>query len=130
LALCILAYTDIKRGIIPDKVILGLLVLTVIKTLYTGQWQPGLYGVAIASILILPYIFGGLGAGDVKLFMVLGLIIGPGIIILMAISWVLASFGFILNRLFKKEVDKIPLAPYVLAGYLLLGGVFIVFKFA
>ncbi|MBL4952122.1 prepilin peptidase [Neobacillus sp. YIM B02564] len=89
-------YTDIKERKIPNVLIgIGLLVGCITQlSLYgpSGLWE-GVLGLLTAFFLtILFYILGGLGAGDVKLLMVIGLLSDP-LTVFSVFFWVAMTGG-------------------------------------
>ena len=89
----------------------------------------GIAGAATAfALLILPYAAGGIGAGDVKMFMVCGFWLGPDRILM----FLLTSFAAVavwtailmIRRRFEKEVLKTRLhvAVFAFAASILMAG--------
>ena len=84
LALAILltlaAVCDIRSHRVPNPLVLVGLFLGLFWHGWRGGW-PGLLlsleGVAVAALALLPYVLGGLGAGDVKLLGAVGALMGP-----------------------------------------------------
>ncbi len=82
-----------------------------------------LSGIAAASIVFIPYFLGNMGAGDVKLFLSLGFIMGPGILILMFTTLLALALFFVFSWIKNRSKRlNVPLAPFILLGYLVLGG--------
>lgn len=76
-------------------------------------------GIAIASVFFIPYLLKEIGGGDVKLLLALGFYLGIGVILLIFIVLFLLALFYIL-----KGVERnLPLAPFILCSYLILGGV-------
>ena len=74
-------YTDTKQGIIPNKMTFPAVAVGIGANTALGGWD-GLgfaaAGAALGFVLfLLPFLFGGMGAGDVKLLAALGAFIGP-----------------------------------------------------
>ena len=124
LGLMLLSLTDIKRGILPDRLNLFLAVFGVLFT-YLGALQP--YdsaaigaGLALAFLGFLHFISGGgLGCGDVKLGFVLGIWLGHEYIIVALIIAFLAGGIFAALLLLSKKVsrkDPIPFGPFLAFG--------------
>ena len=127
LGLMLLSLTDIKRGILPDRLNLFLAVFGVLFT-YLGALQP--YdsaaigaGLALAFLGFLHFISGGgLGCGDVKLGFVLGIWLGHEYIIVALVIAFLAGGIFaallLLSKKFSRR-DSIPFGPFLaLGGYI------------
>jgi len=120
------ACTDWHKHIIPNYVSAAALLPGLYLHMINGTWLTGLIGLAAAAgITMIPYGLGKLGAGDVKLFLSLGFVMGPAVLVLMFITLVVLAVGLVFAWVLKGK-DKsfyIPLAPFILAGYLILGGV-------
>lgn len=81
LGLVICLFTDLKERKIYNIVLIPLLIFGLTYNLITGA-GPGLMQSILGTltglgILIIPFAFGGIGAGDVKLLAVIGAIKGP-----------------------------------------------------
>lgn len=80
LILVICCYTDIKSRKIYNKLLFPALFLALAFHLIMGGWSGFLHallGFAVGlAILLLPFFFGGMGAGDVKLLALVGAIKG------------------------------------------------------
>lgn len=76
---------DIKHQILPDIINIMLLVIIITKLIFVGNWQNAILGGAIGffgtfSITYLFYLLRGkigLGGGDIKLYGIVGLSVGP-----------------------------------------------------
>jgi len=85
LVLAVCVYTDARSRIIPNKVTFPALGAALVLHLAVNGW-PGLLhsaaglGVGL-SILLVPYLMGGMGAGDVKLLAVVGALKGTGFVL-------------------------------------------------
>lgn len=118
----IIVYTDLRRRIIPNRIILiGLWLIIPIRLFITHTlplWDyllAGLlvgfllYGLAVASK-------GGIGGGDIKLFFLIGFFIGlkATLLTLFAASLLGYLFGA-MSRLLrrKKDVKVIPFGPFI-----------------
>jgi len=79
--LSVASWFDIRSRRIPNQlIVLGILIGILINALGNtpGRFSFGLYGFMLGfGIMLVPYFFGWLGAGDVKLFAVVGLFLGP-----------------------------------------------------
>lgn len=93
LIICIV--TDVRSRKIYNKVLLPALIISLVTHLIVGGWTGlgfALLGLATGlSILLIPYIMGGMGAGDVKLLALIGAIKGVYFVINTAIF--MAIFG-------------------------------------
>ncbi len=120
--LMILFVSDIKYMIIPNKILLFFLPLFVIVRFVhpLTPWWTGVAGALIGFLLVALIIIvsrGGMGGGDMKLFGVLGVILGVKKVLL---TFFIACFGgafvgIILLRLGKiKQKQPIPFAPFIM----------------
>lgn len=122
----IIAWTDLKRRIIPNRILVILLTLKGLEYLYAGNAQVirGVEGFLLGGgILLMFYLLtGGIGAGDVKLFAVLGWVLGrivwKVIFAAFLLAAVIGGIFFLMGRLEKKQ--SIPMAPFALLGVLML----------
>lgn len=131
--LAFLSYTDIREKIIHNRMILAGLafwVLLMILEIAVGgtSWKQLLLysaaGFLIGFILMIVALIAGnsIGMGDVKMFMVLGLVYGlTDIYSILLISLVLMAATAVVLLLLKKANRKtrIPMAPFVAAGFLI-----------
>ena len=80
MALSIALYFDLKEGRIPNKITVTAAIMGLIYRFMTGGVpgiQGGLLGALIGFlILFIPFLFGGIGGGDVKLLTAIGAIKG------------------------------------------------------
>ncbi|MGM0881730.1 MAG: A24 family peptidase [Bacillota bacterium] len=108
-AICVV--TDLKSRKIYNKVIFPTLVFAFALHAVVDGWSGTLHallGFAVGlSILLIPYLMGGMGAGDVKLLAVIGAIKGAGFVwnasIYMAIFGAVMALGVLL---FKDGIRK------------------------
>lgn len=122
----IITVSDIHYMIIPDKVLLvftGLFLFERILWPLTPWWD-SLVGGAVGFILLLLIAFaskGGMGGGDIKLFGLIGFVLGFKLLLLSFFLSTLygAVFG-ILAMLFKlvKKRQPIPFGPFIVVGTL------------
>lgn len=124
------AYTDLQNRVIPNYISITILALGLYQHCTNQTCLMGLAGLAITTITLIPYGLQVLGAGDVKLFMSLGFLLGPVvlglIIVVLFLISLFSAFAWIRHR---RERIHVPLAPFVLSGYLILGGVVFVSKY-
>jgi prepilin peptidase CpaA len=131
LLICLL--TDLSRRKIYNLVILPVLAFGLVYNFATGGW-PGLSQsflgmLAGVAILIVPFVFGGMGAGDVKLMAVIGAVKGPLFIFYTALGMGLAG-GVIALAILIYQRQLLNLLTRFLQGvYLLLSTRFKVFAF-
>ena len=79
--LSVASWFDLRSRRIPTQlIVLGILVGVLQNALVEtpGRFSFGFYGFLLGfGLMFVPYVFGWLGAGDVKLFAVVGLFLGP-----------------------------------------------------
>ncbi|WP_353948053.1 prepilin peptidase [Sporolactobacillus sp. Y61] len=124
--LMIVLVTDLSHMIIPDKILLFFFILfSVFRSAFpaTPWWDP-LAGAAAGFVLLALIALisgGGMGGGDVKLFAVMGLIIGIKLIVL---GFFLSTFfGALLGGLglltgLVKRRQPVPFVPFITLGML------------
>lgn len=135
--LAMIAWIDYKKRVIPNEILKILLVLrTVIlvgECLYAGEYWMSVIFSAFLGLLIGGGMFlfcylitrGAIGAGDVKLFAVLGYFVGSGMIFgTIFLTVVLAAFCSIGMLLMRKTTLKqeLPFAPFIFWGTVLAMG--------
>ncbi|AIF43210.1 A24 family peptidase [Virgibacillus sp. SK37] len=125
--LMILFVADITYMLIPDKVLLFFLplfvILRVVEPLDT--WWSSIVGAIVGFVLLAAIILisrGGMGAGDMKLFGLLGIVLGvKGVLLAFFLSCMIgAIIGIIL--LVSGKIDRkqpIPFGPYIVAASLI-----------
>lgn len=129
--LIVIFFTDYWYYIIPDIATLLLFLATSlyrIVLLFYGEYQlPDFYATLVATVLTCLFFFGlwyftdgkGMGFGDVKLVVPLGLLLGwPKILVAIISSFVIgAVVGVILIALQKKSMKHIiPFGPFLIFG--------------
>lgn len=130
-SLIVIFFTDLKYGIIPDKILLLATGIITINLLFINPQSPVLNhllsGVgAFLFFVIISLVFSALtkkdamGGGDIKLVFLLGLFLGfPDIIIALYIAFLTGAFlGIILILWRKKEFRKatLPFGPFLVLG--------------
>lgn len=122
--LMILFVTDVKYMLIPNNVLLFFLPLFIIMRIINPltPWHSSITGSVIGFVLLAVIIIvskGGMGAGDMKLFGVLGIILGLANVLL---TFFLASlFGalvgsiLIWSKIIKRK-QPIPFGPYIIVA--------------
>lgn len=109
LTICVI--TDIKERKIYNKVLFPFLILALIFHTITGGWS-GLtetfLGTAVGlGILLIPYLLGGMGAGDVKLLAVIGGLKGVSFVLMASLYMALAGgIMAIIYLLYRKGLLK------------------------
>ncbi|MBU9672896.1 prepilin peptidase [Planococcus sp. CP5-4] len=119
--LVIITVSDIAYMLIPDKVLLPFaLVLLVLRLIVPlDPWWDSLVGASVGfSVLLLIAILskGGMGGGDIKLFFVIGLVLGTAgtLLTLFFASFIGAVAGIILLRVRKQgRKTPIPFGPSI-----------------
>jgi len=113
--LCALV-TDVRYRKIPNWIVLTVLLLGMIWSISTGGgmgFLNSVLGIFVGGLLLIfPYIFGGLGAGDVKLLGAIGAFLWPrGILncfIMVAFAGgIVALLSMVLKRRLKTSLRKI-----------------------
>jgi leader peptidase (prepilin peptidase)/N-methyltransferase len=124
--LVIIVVSDIAYMLIPDKVLLFFAVIYFVLRFYLplNPWWDSLLGCALGfSLLLLIAIIsrGGMGGGDIKLFALIGFIVGTKVMLLAFFlscmyGAVFGIFAIIFKRLKRKQV--IPFGPFIAIGTL------------
>jgi leader peptidase (prepilin peptidase)/N-methyltransferase len=125
--LMIVLVTDLTYMLIPDKLLLFFLPIFIILRTFIplDPWWSAPAGMIIGFFLVLLIILisrGGMGAGDMKLFAVLGIILGISKILLtFFLACVIGSvFGLILIQLKRvKSKQPLPFGPYIVIAALI-----------
>ncbi|WP_299738779.1 A24 family peptidase [Rossellomorea sp. y25] len=123
----IITVSDLKYMVIPDKVLLFFAGIFLLERLFIPltPWWDSLVGAAVGfGLLLLIAIVskGGMGGGDIKLYGVIGFVVGLKVMIL---SFMLATFFgaiFGLVALAFKVIEKgkpIPFGPFIALGTIL-----------
>ena len=120
----VIFFIDIKHYLVLNKVIYPAIVIALIiavATQYTDIKVPllgGLIGGAIPFLIAL-IVPGGMGMGDVKLGVFIGIIVGyPQVFLFWVISVILGGFfgiGLLLTKK-KGRKESIPFAPFMVTG--------------
>ncbi len=122
----IITVSDLKYMLIPDKILLVFAGIFFIERIFIPltPWWDSFLGAAIGFVLLLLIAMiskGGMGGGDIKLFALIGFVVGTKIMLL---SFFLATlygalFG-IIGLLFKivKRGKPIPFGPFIGLGTL------------
>lgn len=129
-ALLVAAWIDYKTRKIPDWLVIAVFLAGMIYRIVDHSLLAGAAGILMGLVFIIPHIKGCLGKGDVKLFMALGLSAGAVVLAVIVIFTFLSLAVYLLvtGRLIKRGAGLIPFAPFILTGYVLMGGVAFVAK--
>jgi leader peptidase (prepilin peptidase)/N-methyltransferase len=124
--LIIIIVSDIRYMVIPDKVLLFFAVIFIIERIFIPlhPWWDSLVGAIIGFSLLLLIAFvskGGMGGGDIKLFALLGFVLG-GKMVLLAFFFstlygtIFGLIGMVLGKVRRGE--PMPFGPYIAMGTL------------
>lgn len=118
LILAVAAWIDLRRRKIPNELCLC---VAEIGLIYWHGWYWAGAGVLIASaITLILFKLKQLGGGDVKLFIALGLCLGPIISPLIILLSLLLA-GVISPAYLLRGKNSLPLAPCILGASIMLG---------
>lgn len=125
--LCIIFVSDMRYMLIPDKILLFFTpLLLLLRILFPLQpWWDMLLGALLGfSLLLLIAIVsrGGMGGGDIKLFSVVGIVVGwKGVLLSFVISTIVGAIvgggALLLGKVERKE--PIPFGPFIMFGTLI-----------
>lgn len=124
----IVTVADLKYMLIPNKVLLFFSPLLLILVLLFPEgplWGHLLGALLGGGILLLLALFGGMGVGDVKLFALLGWVIGfPNVVLAFLIACLLGSVvgGMLMLVGIIKRKQPIPFGPWLVVGALISYG--------
>lgn len=124
--LMIIFVSDVAYMLIPDKVLLFFAAVFFVERLYwpLSPWWDSLLGAGVAFLLLLIIAIisqGGMGGGDIKLFALLGFVLGTKLVLLaFFVSTFFGAVIGIIGMLFKvvKKGEPIPFGPFIVAGTL------------
>ncbi|MBO0423630.1 prepilin peptidase [Enterococcus plantarum] len=122
--LLIITVTDITAQKIPNKILLPFCILAIIERFAVQQlnpwwFAPAGFAVGFGVLLLLALLSkGGMAGGDIKLFAVLGIVLGPiYIMITLVLASILALVYSIGELIIKKKLRKhIPFGPFIAIG--------------
>ncbi|MDQ0192152.1 prepilin peptidase [Paenibacillus wynnii] len=121
----IITVSDLKYMLIPNKVLLFFLPLFLVLVPFMAEdplWVHALGALCGGGILLLLALFGGMGMGDVKLFALLGWVIGwPNVILAFLVACALGAavgVGLQLSGIIHKK-QPVPFGPFLVFGTLL-----------
>jgi len=133
-----LAVIDIKHGLLPNKIIYPAVVVTLILNILSPVTNTGgtvITGICLAGFfLVTALLLKQLGAGDIKLALLIGLMAGfPGGVIALSTGIFLgglAAVCLVVSRL-RNRKDTIPYGPFLAAGtaFALIGMQYHIFDF-
>jgi prepilin peptidase CpaA len=113
--LVICVFTDLKERKIYNKVLLPFLVMAFALHIGTNGWS-GLTSWTVGllvglAILLIPYLMGGMGAGDVKLLAVIGAIKGMSFVLMTAlymglVGGIIAIVIFLFRKGFLSRIKQ------------------------
>ncbi len=130
--LIIVFFVDIKYGIILDRIVILLIVVSLFWLMYSNSLNiinhiltslfTSLFFVLISSVYFLIRKKIAMGGGDIKLALFLGLFLGfPDIILNLYIAFLTAAIYSIILVVWKRNTrltDSIPFAPFLVVGFL------------
>lgn len=126
----VIFFTDLKYGIIPDKIILSAVVVSIFYLFFLNPKSlifnlASGFGAFLFFIMI-SFIFyaltkkQGMGGGDIKLSFLLGLFLGfPGILVSLYLAFLTGAIIAIILILWKKKAllrDALPFGPFLIIG--------------
>src|SRR5690625_957626 len=122
--LIILLVSDLTYMLIPNKILLFFLPLLIIMRIISPltPWYDAIIGAVVGYVVLALIIIlskGGMGGGDMKLFGVIGIIIGwKGTLLTLFLASLLGLFVGGTMILFKKQAKKepIPFGPYIIVA--------------
>ncbi|MEK3890572.1 prepilin peptidase [Bacillus sp. FSL K6-3431] len=126
--LMIISVSDLTYLIIPDKVLLVFAAIILVERLIQPltPWWDSILGSAIIFIILMGITIiskGGLGGGDIKLYAVLGLVLGVKLVLLSfffanLIGAVIGVLGIALGLVERRK--PIPFGPFIALGMLIV----------
>lgn len=124
--LMIIFVSDVRYMIIPDRVLLFFAVVFIMERVFVPltPWWDSLVGAAVGFLLLLfiaAVSKGGMGGGDIKLFVLLGFVLGWKTVLLAfffstVYGTVFGLVGMALGKVRRKE--PMPFGPYIVLGTL------------
>jgi prepilin signal peptidase PulO-like enzyme (type II secretory pathway) len=123
--LIVIFFTDLKYGVIPNKIIILALSLSFLYFIFQKDIFLNHLLSSLGAFLFLTFLFvvtkgKGLGAGDIKLVALLGLLVGfPKILLLFYLAFLTGAFvGLILILWGKKSLkDTISFGPFLVLAF-------------
>ena len=122
--LIIITVSDIAYMLIPDKVLLPFGILLIISRIFSplNPWWDAFVGAVIGFGILFLIAFvskGGMGGGDIKLFFVIGLVLGSKLTILaLFVSSIIGLVAGVSQLVWKKKGRKhpVPFGPWIALG--------------
>jgi leader peptidase (prepilin peptidase) / N-methyltransferase len=124
--LMIIVVSDIRYMIIPDKILLAFAFLFALERLFIPfiPWRDALIGAAVGFLLLFLIAViskGGMGGGDIKLFALLGFVLGWKMVLLAFFfstfyGTIIGLVGMALGKVRRRE--PMPFAPAIALGTL------------
>ena len=103
-------YTDLRTGKIKNKLIFSAMISGCLLNYVTGGLAAMASGIKMAAITIaflyVLFLIGGLGAGDIKLLALIGLLFPDNVILITVLSFLIAggiAFIRIVGRIIRRE---------------------------
>jgi leader peptidase (prepilin peptidase)/N-methyltransferase len=122
-ALVAVTFIDFDLRIIPDKIVLPGAAIGIVASVLLAPdrwWQYVVAGLGAAGFLFALGMLwpGGMGFGDVKLALFMGVVLGADVIIALFVGFLAGGLigGALLLTGVKKRTDKIPFGPYLSLG--------------
>ncbi|TKC15621.1 prepilin peptidase [Robertmurraya kyonggiensis] len=123
----IIFVSDITYMLIPDKILIVFAGIFLLERIFIPRtpWWDSILGAAIGFALLLLIAIiskGGMGGGDIKLFAVVGFVVGTKVLLLSfflatLLGAVIGGIGLLLKIV--KKGKPIPFGPFIAAGTLL-----------
>lgn len=122
----IIFVSDVTYMLIPNKILLAYSAIFVIERLFFPlmPWWNSLVGAAVGFVLLLSIAVvsnGGMGGGDIKLFAVIGFVVGTKTVLLSFFLATLYGAAFGIAALLLRKVKRgnpIPFGPFIAVGTL------------
>lgn len=122
----IIFVSDVTYMLIPNKILLAYSAIFIIERLFFPlmPWWNSLVGAAVGFVLLLSIAVvsnGGMGGGDIKLFAVIGFVVGTKTVLLSFFLAILYGAAFGIAALLLRKVKRgnpIPFGPFIAVGTL------------
>lgn len=108
----IVIYTDLRWRKIPNRITIGFAIEGIILLVFNKGWNGILLGIAAfmfgAVLLLLPFLLGGIGAGDVKMMGTIGVfLVSAGYLIIVWACLVSMVFGGLIAIIASLRKNKL-----------------------